>query len=138
MIRRILAAYDGSEAAERAFAQAVELARLSGAELLVVAVARPPGVPADVEAEAAIQHSEEHLRKRFDRLESDAAAVGVRPRLDLLVGRPAEHIVDAAERSGADLIVVGHRSRRLIERLMLGSVAQRVVDRAGCPVLVVK
>jgi nucleotide-binding universal stress UspA family protein len=53
-------------------------------------------------------------------------------------GKPVEVIFDQAKRVGADLIVMGTNGRRGMPRLVLGSVAESVVRRAGCPVLVVK
>jgi len=54
------------------------------------------------------------------------------------VGEPDEAIVEAAQKNRADLIVMGCHGRTGFKRLLLGSVAERVIGRATCPVLVVK
>jgi nucleotide-binding universal stress UspA family protein len=54
------------------------------------------------------------------------------------VGHPAEHLVAMAEREGVDLIVMGRRGRTATARWLLGSVSERVLRYAHCPVTVVK
>ena len=54
------------------------------------------------------------------------------------MGRPEEGIVKAAEFKGAGLIIVGSHGRTGLKRLLMGSVAERVIGLASCPVLVVK
>ena len=61
------------------------------------------------------------------------ASVPVTQKLEL--GEPASAILRAAESGGADLIVMGTHGRRGLPRLLLGSVAQKVIARAHCPVL---
>jgi nucleotide-binding universal stress UspA family protein len=55
-----------------------------------------------------------------------------------IVGRPAEEIVAAAREPGVDLVVMGARGLGPVRRLALGSVSDRVLRRADCPVLIVK
>jgi nucleotide-binding universal stress UspA family protein len=56
----------------------------------------------------------------------------------IAVGLPAEQIIAAARQDKADLVVIGARGLGAIKRLLLGSVSERVLHRADCPVLVVK
>jgi nucleotide-binding universal stress UspA family protein len=56
----------------------------------------------------------------------------------ILKGEPYEVIVKTAEQSNVGLIVVGSHGRSGIEKLLMGSVTERVIGHAGCPVLVVK
>jgi nucleotide-binding universal stress UspA family protein len=56
----------------------------------------------------------------------------------LLVDSPGHGVVAAAEKAGADLIVVGARGLGKFKRVLLGSVSERVIHNATCPVLVVK
>jgi universal stress protein A len=58
--------------------------------------------------------------------------------LTVLEGKPADVIVDHAQAVNADLIVMGSQGRTGVQRLMVGSVAERVVRHAPCPVLVVR
>src|SRR5690606_13617820 len=54
------------------------------------------------------------------------------------IGEPAEEILRLADEARADVVVVGTHGRSGIDRLLLGSVAERVVRHAGCPVLVMR
>lgn len=55
-----------------------------------------------------------------------------------MVGHPAEQIINYAERHKIDVIVMGHRGKTFFERWRLGSVSQRVLQYAHCPVIVVR
>ncbi len=138
MITKILAAYDGSEPAGHAYRFALDLAKRYGAELLVLAVARPPEPPEDVETEAILENAEAHYKELFDSLKAEAAKEGLKPRFEVAAGHPANQIVYRAEQDGVDLIVVGHRGKGFFERLLVGSVSKQVVTHAHCPVLVVR
>jgi nucleotide-binding universal stress UspA family protein len=71
-------------------------------------------------------------------LELAAEKQGVTLETMILSGRPDEGIVKAAEFKGASLIIVGSHGRTGLKRLLMGSVAERVIGHAKCPVLVVK
>lgn len=80
----------------------------------------------------------EGARADLDRLAAEADPGRRRiARTEVVDGRPAEAIVEAARREGAGLIVMGTRGRTGLPRLLLGSVAERVVRLAPCDVLVV-
>jgi nucleotide-binding universal stress UspA family protein len=137
-MKLILAAYDGSESAKKAFSLALDLASKYGAKLSVLAVARPPEFGGDVETEAVTENSKKHYRHVLKPLHDIAAAANVAVHFEVAVGHPAEQIVRHAEQSGADLIIVGHRGRTFFERLLVGSVAKHVIDHAHCAVLVAR
>jgi nucleotide-binding universal stress UspA family protein len=118
--RRILVAYDASDAARRALDRAADLAGY-GSWLTVVCVARD-GEPYQ---EGPLDEAREHLVGRH------VPATYLQP-----VGEPAAELVAAARRLGVDLVVVGRRTRSL-RRLVLGSVSAKVVRHASCDVLVV-
>jgi nucleotide-binding universal stress UspA family protein len=138
MYRRILVAYDGSEAARKAFNTACSLAAGDDAELFVLSVARPPEIGDDVESEAVIENSRRFHHGLLVELKPVAAAKGLRAHFEVAVGHPAEQIIFDADRHDADLIVVGDRGRSKIARLLLGSVSKHVAEHAGRPVLVVR
>jgi nucleotide-binding universal stress UspA family protein len=138
MYRRILVAYDGSEAARKAFDTACSLAAGDDAELFVLSVARPPEIGDDVESEAVIENSRRFHHGLLVELKTVAAAKGLRAHFEVAVGHPAEQIIFDADRHDADLIVVGDRGRSKIARLLLGSVSKHVAEHAGRPVLVVR
>ena len=86
-----------------------------------------------------IQRSAEtYARKKLAGLLARARKAGVRAKTVLIEGVAAERIVAAARRRRADLIVIGTHGRTGLARLMLGSVASRVVATSGCPVLTVR
>lgn len=138
MYRKILIAYDGSEASRKAFETALTLALQHNAELFVLSVARPPEVADEVETEAVIENSRQHHRRMLAELKPALAAKKIKAHLEVAVGHPAEQIIYDADRHGVDLIVVGHRGRSKFARLLLGSVSKHVVQYADRPVLVVR
>lgn len=142
-IRRILFATDFSDASRPAARRAVSLAKDSGAELLVVHVYEPPVRPA-VDAflvPRVYDEFEAEIRSQADQglapIVARAAGAGVAARPLVLRGVADEAIARAAKDEAADLVVVGTHGRGGVARLLLGSVAARVVSSAPCPVLTV-
>ena len=138
MYRRILVGYDGSAAGRKAFEMALALAAQHGAELHVISVARPSEIGDDVETEAVIEQSRAYHRRLLAELKASAATKQVKAHYEVAVGHPAEQLIYYADRTGADLIVVGDRGRSNFARLLLGSVSKQVTEHAGRPVLVVR
>lgn len=136
MIQKLLIAYDGSDSAKAAFSLAIELAEKFGAELHVLAVARPPEFGSEVETEAILENSRRHYTHLLQPLRSQVA--GLTAHFEVMVGHPAESVVLYAEDHGIDHIVVGHRGHSLFERWLLGSVARQVIAYAPCSVTVVR
>ncbi len=140
--REILYATDFSIASQAAFAEAIALARGARARLAVLHVMVPPSpfmadeLPASwVELEArAHRDGERKLAAAISRAERS----GVEARGELVKGIPAETIVRAARRARAEVIVIGTHGRSGLGRLFMGSVASRVLQLAGCPVLTVR
>jgi nucleotide-binding universal stress UspA family protein len=138
MMRKILLGYDGSELANLAADFALDLARLYGAEIHVLAVARPPEFGDEVETEAVIENSRRHYDKVLNTLRAKLAPEPVQAKFHVAVGHPAEQIVRYAEQHAIDHIVVGHRGHTLFERWLIGSVARQVIAYAHCAVTVVR
>jgi nucleotide-binding universal stress UspA family protein len=145
MFRHILLATDGSSASENAAQLAVELARVHGARLtalyvvdpypyLGVGEANPLGFQAYMSA--ALQHAAEAHHKVMALCEK-APSVDFQPRLAEDVAA-ATGIVQSAKQVEADLIIVGSHGRTGVARLMLGSVASKVVAESPIPVLVAR
>lgn len=135
-MNRIVVGFDGSEHARKALERAAEIA--GGATIAVVSAAAPqrllrdPGVspedPADVEARTqALAQARTYLEGK------GLSGVYVEGH-----GNPADVIVQEAEESGADLIVVGTRGLNAAQRVFMGSVSTNVVHHAPCDVLVVR
>jgi nucleotide-binding universal stress UspA family protein len=139
--RRILIATDFSDAAQRAFRHAVELARRMESELFVVHVARKlePAVPWSRTNRAVVaQLRREAVGEARGALEALAEqAEDVKVTACLAEGVPHEEILAEARRRRAELVVVATRGRALSERLLLGSTAERVLRKSTVPVLVV-
>lgn len=136
----VLVAYDGSEPAMRAVEYAVDEHPNEDIVLLRVIEA------ADGSTEAGIKLVQEAL-KRAERESVPRVADEVSDLLDerdvdveieTAVGDPAREIVRYAEDQDVDVVVVGHHGRRGVSRVLLGSVAERVVRRSPCTVIVVR
>jgi nucleotide-binding universal stress UspA family protein len=145
MTRPIVHASDLSAASRAAFAGAVDVARREHAELLVVHVMAPVPMPVGGDGSIPPPAWKELLRahrrvaqRRLDARVRRAGAAGARARGLLLDGVPARAILDTARRRHARMIVVGTHGRRGLARLVLGSVAGRVVAGATCPVMTVR
>ncbi|CAB3762657.1 universal stress protein [Paraburkholderia humisilvae] len=138
MFHTILIAYDGSNAADKAFDYALDLAHQYGANLHVLSVERPPEIAEDIETEALLEQAEAFFEKHFSELRERVGAAGVVAHFNVRVGHPAEQIVLGAEELRADLIVTGHRGRGVFHRWLLGSVSRLVIAYAHCPVMVVR
>ena len=97
-----------------------------------------PEPATSVEIEALLDNGKEHYTEEFASLTTLAAKEGIAIEHDVAVGHPAEHIVRKAEDIHADLIVMGSRGLTRATRWLLGSVSERVLRYAHCPVTVVK
>lgn len=144
LYHRILHPTDFSRASRPAFDRAVALAKQDRAELLLVHVMVPPApfvgdgyvspkTYEDLEA-AARRSAESHMKAALAR----AKKAGVRATALLVEGMPFDQIVRIAKSKRADLIVIGTHGRTGFSRFFLGSVAERVVQLAPCPVLTVR
>jgi nucleotide-binding universal stress UspA family protein len=142
--RRILHPTDFSRASGGAFARAIALAKDSRAELLLVHVMTPyvpvagegympPRVWEEMEASTRA-----YATKKLEGLAARARKAGVRARMLLLEGAPAERIARAAKSQRADVVVIGTHGRTGLARFFVGSVAERVVAMAPCPVMTVR
>jgi nucleotide-binding universal stress UspA family protein len=140
--RRILHATDFSSASRAAFQRAVSLARQNRAQLLLVHVMVPPTPFVAGRMPPKTYEELERAARRSARASLDAAlakarTAGARAVAILTEGVPFEEIVRTAKRRRGDLIVVGTHGRSGFSRFFLGSVAERVVRSATCPVLTV-
>jgi nucleotide-binding universal stress UspA family protein len=143
--RRILHPSDFSAASSAAFKKAIDMAKSSRAQLIVVHVISPifPMPPGDGYVSPKVYEdlaasSRAWARKHLDKLLASAKKSGVRAKGFLLDGVPHEQIVRFAKSRRVDLVVVGTHGRSGLAKLFLGSVAGRVVTAASCPVLTVK
>jgi nucleotide-binding universal stress UspA family protein len=138
MLKTILVAFDGSDQSRKAFAFALEVAAKFEAKMVVVGVIRLPEPAISIEIDAMLDRGKEHFAEEFRELEIESQQLGVAVDSRVVVGHPAEQIVREAEDTHADLIVMGRRGMTRATRWILGSVSERVLRYAHCPVTVVK
>lgn len=143
-LKRIVLPTDFSENARQAGRYAVALAERFGAELHLlhvmqdlVAVAPEPGLMAPITSDAIVErtHAAEQLLAKLPEPDWGSPASVVRA---TRVGPPFLEIVRYARETDADLIVLGTHGRSGLAHILMGSVAERVVRKAPCPVLTVR
>lgn len=143
LYENILVAYDGSDHAKKALAQAVNLARLQKSGKLWIAVvcnivASINGFDwVAISTKEAVEHLEEENKQILAEAESlvpeDVAKEGL-----LEIGDPPSVILRTAKEHKADLIVMGSRGMGQLKGLVIGSVSSYILSRSECPVLIVK
>jgi nucleotide-binding universal stress UspA family protein len=145
MFSRIVVGTDGSETAAEAVRQAVEMAKLSSAKLELVSAFEPvpqqrlkeeaSEVPGDV---AYGVGPREDVNATLDNAAGSARNEGVEASTHPREGDPADAILDVAEETGADLIIVGNKGMTGAKRFLLGSVPNKVSHHAPCSVMIVQ
>jgi len=140
MFKNILLAYDGSEHSKRAAMTVGGLVREQHQPAVVQIVTVMDPAPWEL-GEPFLSHLIEQRTRAGDALLAEAAGLigeGIEVHSELLFGSAAEGIMQITETHACDLIVMGERGHGLLEGLLLGSQAQRVISRASCPVLIIK
>ena len=139
MFKRVMWATDGSDASDKSMQTAKELATETGGELLVVYSEEftlpgkgGPSLPRHADEEVV----QDKIKRQVEGLSKD----GLSARLEITksrVGNAAHEIAEVAAKEHTDVIVVGTRGHTLLRGLLLGSVTQRLLQIAPCPVLAV-
>ena len=145
MFKRIVVGTDGSETAAEAVGQALELAKMTGATLSLVSAYQPAsgrrvqaeqaGAPTDVQYEIGPR---EDVNLVLDGAAADAKQQGVEVKTHPVEGDPADAILNVAEETKADLIVVGNKGMTGAKRFLLGSVPNKVSHHAPCSVMIIR
>jgi nucleotide-binding universal stress UspA family protein len=138
----IIAAVDGSEQSDRAAALAASLARTHDARLILVTVVRPPegwwGVTGEPPTPAALSEALITGQKRIlSEVEKNIDLHDVEYTTLEELGDPTSALLALCERERADLLIVGRRGAGVVERMVIGSVADRLAHHARCPLLIV-
>ncbi|HEX3695342.1 MAG TPA: universal stress protein [Polyangia bacterium] len=141
-VKRILVPLDFSASSDEALSTAIAFARAFSARLELVHVIVEPIYPLPAPLEVVtlpvdIERIYAEVEKQITFALGRVREAGVSGDKVILNGRPHVEIVSHAEKIAADLIVIGSHGRSGFSHALLGSVAERVVHRARCPVLVV-
>lgn len=146
---KVLCATDFSEDSRLALGYAEEIARRFSAEIILLHVDQPlppvmltpeiGGSMMDMGAMSRIAEEQRLLAQReLDKMVNSLRDGGLRARSLLKVGSPFLEIVNTAQAEGADLIVMGTHGRTGLAHVLMGSVAERVVQKAAGPVLTIR
>ena len=145
MFSSIVVGTDGSETANKAVNEAIDLAKALGARISLVSAYEP--VPKARLREEARQTPADlqwmvNPREEVDTTLSDAAdqirSAGIEVEVFAREGDPADAILDVAEERDADLIIVGNKGMTGARRFLLGSVPNKVSHHAPCSVLIIR
>lgn len=140
--KNMIVATDGSRFGNSAALEAISIAKQCGGNLTIVSVVSSDGL-------VHIEHSRLHLKdiaekeivdteKNIKELKELALKEGVKAEGLILSGKPAEAIINTAKEKNADLILLGSHGRTGLDRLLMGSVTERVIVLSPCAVMVVK
>ena len=140
-LKKILVPIDFSECSKKALRYAIALAKQHGADIRLLYVV-PPHYPAAEDNVADYVRLEADLRAGGEKQLAELAAEEVRSEVhtDTLarIGVPAEQIIAVARKWPSDLIVISTHGHTGLKHVFLGSVAEKIVRQAPCPVLVVR
>ncbi len=142
--KRICCPIDFSDASRAAMEVAADLARRFGADLVLLHAYPIPGYTfpdgSVVASPKMMQDLADQAQKHLEEWRVDAEKLVGAPRVtaEKAIGEPAAEILEAAKDARADLIVMGTHGRTGLEHALMGSIAERVVRRAPCPVLTVR
>ena len=140
-IRKILVPTDGSDSSMRASDFAIRLAKHFNSQIVAIYV-----IDRVILEEISKVHErrelEEEIKRKAERclnyIVNSAKREGLKATSILVEGEPHDQIVRHAESLSVDIIVMGSKGRRGMNRILIGSVAERVIEYAPCPVLVIR
>jgi len=139
MFKKILIGYDGYEGSLLALEKGLHLAEELKAEVIVLSVA---SIPEYAETVSEVEEAKEQAKKYYADVLSDVERLvkgkDLKVQTLLRFGKPAEVILHTAEEMGIDLIILGPSKYSYLRRRILGSTADKVVERAHCSVLIMK
>jgi nucleotide-binding universal stress UspA family protein len=155
MLKHVLIPLDGSELAERALEQAEHVVNPDGGEITLLSIVNPPEyltgnayseqvIPpamiargSGIDYQAITNELVKDAQNYLDRIAQRLQNVGYRVHRKVDMGAPAETILKTAEETHADAIIMSTHGRSGLSRWILGSVTQKVLSAAGCPVFVI-
>jgi len=138
-LNHILVPHDFSETSAAAVRYAIELARRFDARLTFLHVGNSAQAAFDTEFPIGLEDArEDAIRERLLKIVTPQEQIEFTPEFVVRPGSPAGEIVRYAREQGVDLIVMGTHGRGLVGHVVMGSVAEKVVRTAFCPVLTVR
>ncbi|HLR63560.1 MAG TPA: universal stress protein [Lentibacillus sp.] len=144
MKRKILVAYDGSVLSKEALQDArLQAAGVPETEVHVISVVSQSGPSANITMARNIQWElAENLRPELEEIKKEFEADGITITTDVIIEdvhrNEGTTICEYAENHDVDLIIVGSRGLGNVKQVFLGSVSNRVLQQANCPVLIIK
>jgi nucleotide-binding universal stress UspA family protein len=139
MFQKILVAVDTSAATKKAVECAQKLAKLSEAQVILVhAYPKVPDYLGEPSLSETISRSQERAEEILEPVVAAFEAEGIQVEQEILEGPPADAILRVAEVREVDLIIMGARGLGTVASLLLGSVSQKVLAHATCPVMIVR
>ena len=137
--KKILHGLDGSDGSFKALAQAIELARLCGAQLHSISVEEVPSYPGTI---GEVVETRDALNGVYNeaikQAVETAGQAGVKLTSHVIIGHEIKSIVEFARENGFDLLVIGFMGHSALYDRVMGSTCQGLVRLAPCAVLVVK
>ncbi len=140
MYKKILVPTDGSDVANNAAEHAINLAKALNSKIFavyIIDISAFMGIPTEAFWQSIRMILEEEGKKAISFVENLAKEKNVEFEGIIKEGSPGEEIVKIAKEKGVDLIVMGTSGRTGLDRFLLGSVAEKVIRTAPCPVMVV-
>jgi nucleotide-binding universal stress UspA family protein len=138
-LKRILVPHDFSETSDAAVRYAVALARNFGAQLHILHVGDDARLAFETEFPLGLEGAvEDAVRERLLKILPPTDQIELKPEFGVRAGVPAHEIAEYAKAHNVDLIVMGTHGRGVIGHAVMGSVAEKVVRTAPCPVLTVR
>jgi universal stress protein A len=144
--KRILVPVDFSDCSKHALAVAIDIAEKFDAQLEIFHTYEPPYYVGDVLVQIPDKPAmsvHDYIRNSAQRLldellQATPSLDGVRSVSTLAAGVPADAIIEKVREGSYDLVIMGTHGRRGLSHLLMGSVAERVIRQASCPVMVVR
>jgi len=147
-LKRILLPMDGSQFSETSIPYAQSVIGGTDAEIELLTVAKPPLVPSDRSAnikpsweeyrDALVADAKEQAMAYLERVRTAFTDEKTSVKLLVEMGKPADSIMQAAEREQVNLIALSSHGRTGAERVFYGSVARRLIDESGIPLLLIR
>ncbi|WP_435358925.1 universal stress protein [Haloarchaeobius sp. DFWS5] len=134
----VLIPVDGSDVSLRAAEHGIAIAQRFGARVTVFHVVDEDLLPIDGRSKLLVEGLEAEAEEIVAEVLDHALEVGIAAESEIGHGSPAQEILATIEDTGADLVVLGSHGRSGLDKLLIGSVSERVIHRSPIPVLTVR